>query len=166
MSPSSMYQRSAKPSIFLQSMTRVVSSCELLGPTPLKIRNFLHLGCVFCLQPLRFRRVINTIPWKVACSLLSDNTHPCVRLPPFPRLSCTPMSHCTTILGHRREPLLLNVGQVSVLPPCRCDVLGKEVGCCLAHCIPFNHTRAIFSSTLILASGAFGDPGAHSSISW
>ena len=48
------------------------------------------------------------------------------------------------LLGHRRHLLLLKVGQVPMLPSRRCSVLGKEMGCCLAHCFPLNHAEAIF----------------------
>ena len=66
MLPSSMYHQSARPLFFfLKSMTLSVST-EFFGSTQLKIGDSLHLGCVFCLQALHFRRFVNTSPRKAA----------------------------------------------------------------------------------------------------
>ena len=41
---------------------------------------------------------------------------------------------CTTMFGHRWESVLLNVGQGSVLPSCRCSVIENKMTCCFTHC--------------------------------
>ena len=68
---------------------------------------------------------------------------------------------CTTILRHWREPFLFNTRQVSMFPRCCCRVLREEPRRRLAQCLPLNHSEAIFSSTLILASGSFSEPATH-----
>ena len=50
---------------------------------------------------------------------------------------------CTTILGNWREPFLFNMRRVSMFPCC-CRVLGEKTRRRLAHCLPFDHPKAVF----------------------
>ena len=51
---------------------------------------------------------------------------------------------CTTILRHRWEPFLLNMGQAPMCLRCCCRVLGKEPRRRLAHRLPLDHPKAVF----------------------
>ena len=110
-------------------------------------RCVLHARTIEKCGPSAYLLVSNR--WEGACGLLSGNVHSC--------FCCNhPESEtafegtvnisllCTTILGHRWESLLLNVGQGSVLPSCRCGVLGKKVTRCSTYCILVKHSKTVF----------------------
>ena len=82
--------------------------------------------------------------------------------PPLPELSCIQRRRRRLLALHRGPWALATPPPVPMFPSHRCSVLGKTTGRCFTHCLPLNHSEAVFSSTLILASGSVSDPAAHS----
>ena len=80
--------------------------------------------------------------------------------PPCPEPGCTPAAHQRR---HWRKPFLFNKGHVPMFPRCCCCVLWEKPRRRLAHCGPFDYRKAVFSSTLVLASGPLSEPVTHSS---
>ena len=125
MSPSSMYHRSARPPFFLQRVPRVFGSREFLWATKLEVGSFLQYDCVLWLQGaviLKGHRHQST----EGCLTRAEQPH-VLEFRPQPSQSQAALQGSidisTSIFGHRRQPLLLNMRLVSLdvstpPPPC------------------------------------------------
>ena len=155
-------------SAFLKHVPRIMSTCELFWPTKQKICRFLQSGRVVHSESLFLCIVVHANPKKGVRRLPGCNTSS--RLRRHHAQSQTALQGavkisllCTSILWLWREPFLFNMGQVLMFPRCCCRVLWEKPRRRLAHCLPLNHSKAVFLASFILASGFMNEPVVHSS---
>ena len=160
MSAPSMYHKFAKPPFFCSTCRGSLSPASFSGPPSWKLA--VSCSLTQCSPSKRWNSKGSSTPIH---GRLPDACRAATR----PRVSTATIRSinisllCTTIIGHWREPFLFNMRQVLMFPCCCCRVLGEKPRRRLAHCLPFDHPKAIFSSALILAGGPLSEPFIHES---